>query len=147
MLAKQLGLLLRAARKSRRLSRADLAKRGGVSVRLVAELEQGNRPNVSLESALTLLRSAGVTLVARAPGCVTVEIRDASAEAFERAERAVRRRATWTSRQVPLRASGDAPPPPRSRSARLAAVEMISRQAYAMHDEVSHREPRRRTSS
>ncbi len=130
MLGSRFGTLLRSARTHRSLSRAELAARGGVSVRLVAELEQGKRPNVSLESALKLLSAAGVSIVARAPHGGVVEIRDPSAAALERAERSAQRRKTWTGRQVHLKSSGNEPRPERSRSKRLASVGRISRQAY-----------------
>jgi transcriptional regulator with XRE-family HTH domain len=134
MLATGFGELLRNARKHRALTRAALAERGGVSVRLVAELEQGKRPNVSFESALKLLSAAGVSVVARAPNGGVVEIRDrsAAAAAEERAERAMHRRNTWTGRTVRLHASSDEPRPPRSKPKRLAAVAEVSRQAYAL---------------
>jgi transcriptional regulator with XRE-family HTH domain len=132
MLADHFGKLLRSARVYRGLSRVELARRGKVSLRLAAELEQGNRPNVSLESALTLLRAAGVSVVARAPQGETIEIRDSAAGELERAERAEQRRRTWTGRQVHLHASGDEPRPERSREKRMAAVARISRQAYAV---------------
>jgi transcriptional regulator with XRE-family HTH domain len=132
MLASRFGTLLRSARTRRSLSRAQLAERGGVSVRLVAELEQGKRPNVSLESALKLLRAAGVTVVARAPHGAVVEIRDPAAAALERGERSAQRRKTWTGRQVHLHASGDEPLPERSTSKRLASVGRVSRQAYSI---------------
>jgi transcriptional regulator with XRE-family HTH domain len=132
MLATRFGSLLRSARTHRNLSRAQLADRGGVSVRLVAELEQGKRPNVSLESALKLLRAVGVTVVASAPHGEVVEIRDPAAAAMERSARSAQRRKTWTGRQVHLHASGDEPPPERSTSRRLASVGRLSRQAYSI---------------
>jgi transcriptional regulator with XRE-family HTH domain len=132
MLANRFGTLLRSARTHRGISRAELAERGGVSIRLVAELEQGKRPNVSLESALKLLRAAGVSVVARSPHGGVVEIRDPAAAALERGERSAQRRETWTGRQVHLHSSGDEPRPERSKSKRLASVERVSRQAYSI---------------
>jgi transcriptional regulator with XRE-family HTH domain len=132
MLASRFGTLLRSARMHRSLSRAELAERGGVSVRLVAELEQGKRPNVSLESALKLLSLAGVSVVARAPHGGVVEIRDPSAAALERGERSAQRRKTWIGRQVPLHSSGGEPRPERSKSKRLASVGRVSRLAYSI---------------
>jgi transcriptional regulator with XRE-family HTH domain len=132
MLASRFGALLRSARTHRSLSRAELAERGGVSVRLVAELEQGKRPNVSLESALKLLRATGVSVVARAPDGGVVAIRDPSAAAMERGERSEERRKTWTGRQLPLHSSSDGPRPERSKSKRLASVGQVSRQAYSI---------------
>jgi transcriptional regulator with XRE-family HTH domain len=134
MLATRFGELLRGARKHRALTRAALAERGGVSVRLVAEFEQGKRPNVSFESALKLLSAAGVSVVARAPHGEVLEIRDRSAVAAAeaRADRAAQRRNTWTGRTVRLHTSGDEPRPARSKSKRFAAVAEVSRQAYAV---------------
>jgi transcriptional regulator with XRE-family HTH domain len=53
---------LREARRSRRMSIAELAASAGVSPRLISEFEQGKRPNVSLETALRLLTLVGVSL-------------------------------------------------------------------------------------
>jgi transcriptional regulator with XRE-family HTH domain len=64
MLSNRIGKLLRNARQQLNLSRAELARRAGVSARLVAELERGQRPNVSLESALKLLGIVGVSVIA-----------------------------------------------------------------------------------
>ena len=130
MLSERIGALLRDARKELKLSRAELAGRGGVSTRLVAELERGQRPNVSLESALKLLNVVGVSVVARAPSGATAEIRNPSAYRFERAARAERRRQTWTGRYIHLHDEGDDPWPGRSKAKRLAAVSQVSRQAY-----------------
>lgn len=96
MFSEPIGALLRTARKELNLSRDELARRGGVSTRLVAELERGQRPNVSLESALKLLNVVGVLVIARAPSGATAEIRSASAAEMERSARAARRRQTWT---------------------------------------------------
>ena len=54
MLSEPIGTLLKTARRQLKMSRDTLALRGGVSTRLVAELERGERPNVSLEATLTL---------------------------------------------------------------------------------------------
>ena len=130
MLSDRLGVLLKNARKQLNLSRVELARRGDVSTRLVAELERGQRPNVSLESALKLLNVVGVSVIARAPNGDTAEIRAASAAALERALRAARRRQTWTGRQIHLHDEGDDPQPGRSKAKRVAAVSQISRQAH-----------------
>jgi transcriptional regulator with XRE-family HTH domain len=130
MLSDRIGALLKNARRQLKLSRAQLAHRGGVSVRLVAELERGQRPNVSLESALKLLSIAGVTVVARAPDGAAAEIRSASAAALERAARAARRRRTWTGRHIYLHDEGGDPRPERAKSKRLASVAEVSKQAY-----------------
>lgn len=133
MLSARIGVLLKDARRYLSLSRADLAQRGGVSVRLVAELERGQRPNVSLESALKLLNIVGVSIIAQAPHGAAAEIRGESAAALERAARAARaaqRRQTWTGRRVHLHDEGNDPRPERSTAKRLASVAQVSKQAY-----------------
>jgi transcriptional regulator with XRE-family HTH domain len=130
MLSDRIGVLLRDARRHLGLGRAELAQRGGVSARLVAELERGQRPNVSLESALKLLKVVGVSVVARAPHGVAAQIRGESAASLERAARAAHRRQTWTGRQVYLHDEGNDPRPGRSKSKRLASVAQVSKQAY-----------------
>lgn len=133
MFSERIGGLLKNARQKLNVSREELARRGGVSTRLVAELERGQRPNVSLESALRLLSAVGVSLVAKAPSGVVAEIRSASAPAvLERAARATRRRQTWTGRHVPLHGDDDEPQPVRSKAKRLAAVAQVSKQAYVI---------------
>jgi len=87
MLSDRVGGLLKNARQQLSLSRAEIAQRAGVSVRLVAELERGQRPNVSLESALKLLNIVGVSVVATAPDGAAAEIRSSSAAALGRAAR------------------------------------------------------------
>lgn len=130
MFSARFGILLRDARKQLNMSREQLAQRGRVSSRLVAELERGQRPNVSLESALRLLDSVGVSILAKAPDGATAEIRSASSSALELAARAERRRQTWTGRHIHLHDEGKSPPPPRSKANRIAAVSDLSRQAY-----------------
>ena len=130
MLSERFGVLLKNARQQLEMSRDDLARRGGVSARLVAEMERGQRPNVSLESALKLLTVVGVTVTAKAPNGATAEIRNASAAAVERAARAARRRQTWTGRHVYLHDEGEDPRPGRSRAQRVAAVSRVSRQTF-----------------
>lgn len=130
MLSERIGVLLMNARRQLNLSRRELARRGGVSTRLVAELERGQRPNVSLESALKLLNVVGVSVVVRAPNGAKAEIRDAAAAARERAARAARRRQTWTGRHIHLHDEGDDPRPGPSKTKRLAAVSQVSKQAY-----------------
>ena len=120
------------ARKQLGLSREEFAHRGGVSTRLVAELERGQRPNVSLESALKLLNAAGVSVVAKAPSGVTAEIRNASVTALERAARAARRRQTWTGRKIHLHDDGDDPRPGTSKARRVASVAQVSTQAFLL---------------
>jgi transcriptional regulator with XRE-family HTH domain len=129
MFSKRIGVLLKNARRQLKLSRDELASRGGVSTRLVAELERGQRPNVSLESALRLLNVVGVSIIARSPGDVTTEIRNSPARS-DRAARAARRRQSWTGGHIHLHDEGDGPPPGRSKAKRVSAVSGVSRQAY-----------------
>ena len=132
MLSDRIGALLKDARRHAALSRAELAKRAGVSIRLVGELERGQRPNVSLESALQLLKVVGVSIVAKASHDATADVRGESAVALERAERAARRRRTWTGRHVPLRDAGRDPRAGRTAAERLASVAQVSIQAHAI---------------
>jgi len=132
MLSDSLGLLLKNARTQLSWSRRELASRAGVSPRLVAELERGQRPNVSLESALTLLNIAGVSIVARTPNGAGAEIRGANAGDLERAARAAHRRRTWKSHRVSLHDLSDGPSVSRSKTGRLASVARVSSQAYAI---------------
>jgi transcriptional regulator with XRE-family HTH domain len=130
MFSERIGSLLKSARQQLNVSREELARRGGVSPRLVAELERGQRPNVSLESALKLLNAVGVSVVATAPNGAATEIRSVSGQVLERAARAARRRQTWTGRHVHLHDEDDGPRSARSRSKRLSAVAQVSKQAY-----------------
>lgn len=143
MLSEPIGDLLKAARKQLNVSREELARRGGVSMRLVAELERGQRPNVSLESALKLLNAVGVSVIAKAPNGAAVEIRSASGPALERAARAARRRQTWTGRQIHLHDEDDGPVSGRSRSGRLSSVVQVSNQAYLIASAGRHRSRRK----
>lgn len=132
MLSHSLGPLLKSSREQLGLSRAALAAKAGVSMRLVAEFERGQRGNVSLESALRLFKVVGITVVARAPHGPAAEIRGTAAARLERAARAAHRRETWTGRHVHLRDSGDAPRAPRSLPRRIASVAAISDAAYVI---------------
>jgi len=113
--------LLRAARLASGVTQRDLAERAGVSQRWWAEVERGERPNVSLATALRMLRAVGIG----------VELTDSRRRAGF-AERAAARRATWTGRQTTLADSAEPPPAPRGRGARLAAVTAVSQQAFAI---------------
>lgn len=132
MLSASLGPLLKSARRQLGLSRKELASRAGVSPRLVAELERGQRPNVSLESALKLLNLAGISIVARTPDGDGAEIRPARATDLERAARAAHRRETWKGRRVSLHDASEAPAASGSKSRRLGSVARVSRQAYVL---------------
>lgn len=132
MLSEKLGQLLLHARKLQKLSREDLARCAGVSTRLVAELERGERPNVSLESALKLLGYVGVSVVVQAPDGSVAQVRDADSAHIERAARAVVRRRMWTGARVQSRQAGQAPGGGVSARDRLAAVSQISNQAFGL---------------
>ena len=132
MVSPAFGDLLKRARRHMCISREELARRGKVSTRLVAEVERGQRPNVSLESAMKLLNLVGVTIAARAPDGATAEIGDADSAAVQRGARASLRRRTWTGRHVPLRNESTAPDSGRTHVERLSAASRISRQAFAM---------------
>lgn len=62
MLSDQLGARLKCSRKALRLTQRELARRAEVSERLWAEVERGERPNVSLETALRMLNLVGVSI-------------------------------------------------------------------------------------
>ncbi len=130
MFSERIGRLLKTARQQLEVSREELARRGGVSPRLVAELERGQRPNVSLESALKLLNAVGVSVVATAPNGAAAEIRSASRQTLERAARAAQRRQTWTGRHVHLHDEHREPRSAGSASKRLSAAAQVSKQAY-----------------
>ncbi len=132
MLSHDLGPLLKDARQQLGLTREALAGRAGVSMRLVAEFERGQRSNVSLESALRLFTCVGITVVAKAPHGAAAEIRGTAAARLERAARAARRRETWTGRHVHLRHAGDPPTAPRSRPRRIASVAAVSTAAHVI---------------
>ena len=132
MLSAKLTELLLLSRKQLGLSREELARRAQVSTRLVAELERGERPNVSLESTLKLLNLVGVSIVAKAPDGTIAQIRNGKSISLERETRAALRRRTWTGAHVQLHNAGEPPSGGRSRGARLSAVSQLSKQAFAL---------------
>ena len=105
------------------MSRDAFAERAGVNARLVAEFERGQRADVSLESALTMLCSVGVFVRFTAPNGRGVDIPDASASPMARAARAAHRRRTWTGRLIHLHEDGDDPRPVRPPAKRRIANE------------------------
>lgn len=115
---------LRDARRRRGLSIAALATEAAVSPRLISEFEQGKRNNVSLETALRLLSLVGVTIRLQ-------DAADPSTAAQARAERAARRRSSWTGSLTTLQAQVDASAPS-SPAARLGAVAHASALATAL---------------
>jgi transcriptional regulator with XRE-family HTH domain len=132
MLSERLGQVLHRARKLQKLTRDDLARAAGVSTRLVAELERGERPNVSLESALQLLSYVGVAVVATAPDGLVERIADRQTSSKEFEARAAVRRRTWTGGRVNLHDPHPEPHSGRSSSKRVTAVSAISGQAFAL---------------
>lgn len=132
MLSGKLGQVLLHARKLQRLSREDLARRAGVSTRLVAELERGDRPNVSLESALRLLSQVGVSVAAQAPDGAVAHVGDSQSANIERAARAFVRRRMWTGALAHVHRAGQAPAGGGSPRDRLAALTQISNQAFGL---------------
>lgn len=125
MRAQQIAKSLRAARLKLGATQKDMAERVGVSARLWAEVERGERPNVSLETALRMLDSVGVQLrIGTAP---LPEL----TEEEQRRARAAHRRATWTGRQVALTDEHE-PPTDRDPVRRFKAVGIVSAAAYAV---------------
>lgn len=113
---------LRAARKRRGLSIAQLAAMAAVSPRLISELERGMRANVSFETAARLADLVGVALI--------FETQPADADEAAR-RRAERRRQQWTGEQSTLSQHGP-PPPPVDAAERLTAVARASRLATGL---------------
>ena len=132
MQASALGALLKQARKRTGKTRQALAAEAGVSVRLVAEFERGQRPNVSLDTALRLFDLVGMG--------VSVQLRDASVQQTGSsylndpsfAARAARRRATWTGRHVLMHDDDSRVHVPQSAEEALAAVWRVSQLAHAV---------------
>lgn len=130
MFSEAVGILLQNARRKQNLSRDELARQSGVSTRLVAEMERGQRPNVSLESALRLLNAVGVSLVPAPSAEERAGSRRTSDTESERALRAAWRRQTWSGGHIHLHDDGEAPRPARSKAKRISAVSHVSKQAY-----------------
>ncbi len=129
MLSEPVAAMLREARASLGLTQQELAQRAGVSNRLWAEMERGERPNVSFETALRMFQEAGVTLEFTGPLGSVIALQGRDVEA--RAARAALRRRTWDA--VQGRLDG---PSPESREMgpveRLAATARVSEQAHAV---------------
>lgn len=123
------GEVLQRARNRLGISQADLGRRVGVSTRLVSEMERGERPNVSLATALRVLDEAGVTLRLTEASGSSIELGDPQRRAIARA---AARRATWTGRMIRLDQDDDeAPASPDARD-RVLAVAEVSRQAFSI---------------
>lgn len=132
MLTDQVAALLRTARTALGLSQKELARRAGVSQRLWSEVERGERPNVSLATALRMLSEVGVSVRLTDPLGTDRELRDPATAASARAARAALRRATWAGRQLTLRDKGVERRSGATGADRLGAVGLVSRQAFAV---------------
>jgi len=141
MLTDQIGKLLRTSRKVLGLTQKELALRAEVSERLWAEVERGERPNVSLATALRMLGEVGVSVRLDDASGSSHALRDPKAAATARAARATIRRATWNGRQIRLAEEGTEPPNRNKGAAGLAAVTRVSEQAFAVAS--AHRKSRR----
>lgn len=143
MVDEQIGRMLRGARETLGLSQKVLALRAGVSTRLWAEVERGQRPNVSLHTAVRMLAEVGVSVSLSGAGGVATVIRDANVERASRAARAAVRRATWAGRQILLAEEGSGETDPVAPLGRLSAVSRVSEQAYAVARATKQRAPAR----
>lgn len=113
---------LRAARKGRGLSIAQLAAMAEVSPRLVSELERGMREHVSFETAMRLLHLVDVG--------VAFEPRPGRPDDAARA-RAEYRKGSWAGEKSTL-LTQIPPPPPSDPVERLSAVARASRLATGL---------------
>lgn len=126
-----LGAMLRSTRKRLGLTQTDAAKRAGVSVRLWAEVERGERENVSFDTLVRMLSEIGIEVVLEGPAGDRVGVTSGAAALRARSVRASIRRATWTGRQLTLGDDDRAPTAGRSTDP-VAAVHEVSTQAYAI---------------
>jgi transcriptional regulator with XRE-family HTH domain len=132
LLSISVGALVHATRQRLGLRRADLAARVGVSTRLLAEFERGERPNVSLETALQVLDALGITMrLGSSSGETLVLPVDVDATAAREA-RAAARRATWTARVVRIEDSDDEPTVAETPQERLGDVTALSRNVHVV---------------
>lgn len=124
--------LLKTNRKALGFTQKEVASRAGVSTRLWAEVERGERPNVSLLTALRMLGHVGISIRMTDASGITRELRDPDTAAVGRFARAVVRRTTWHGRQLRLDQDGaDEPPSPRGPDG-VDAVALVSEQAFAV---------------
>lgn len=115
---------LRKARIAKGYSIGTLAELGGVSPRLVSEMERGLRPHVSLDTALRLLQLVDAKLAIGPHALIDDEER-------ARRARAEHRRRTWRVVKTTLDQQGD-PELPETPADRLLAVAEVSRLAYGI---------------
>ena len=131
MLSGQIADRLMHARKARGLTQAELARRAEVSTRLVAEVERGERNNVSLATVLRLLAEVGLSVrLSGTPGRRLPS--GESTRESARATRAAMRRGTWRGKQIRLAQEGVDDPVAAPGRDNLAAVTLVSAQAFAV---------------
>jgi transcriptional regulator with XRE-family HTH domain len=130
--SQQLATLLKSSRKALGLTQAAAAERSGVSVRLWAEVERAERPNVSLETALRMLAEVGVTMRLSTADGIVASIRTSESDAATRAARAELRRQTWTGRKIRLMDDDDVTPMHNDPAEQISAVTRVSEQAFAI---------------
>ena len=121
-----LGIVLRTRRHAGRLTITALAAAAGVGPRVISEFERGRRSHVSLEVAVRLLQCVGVSLNPASASMAADEDEDVG-----RAERAARRRATWSGDWTTL-SPDHTPPPPTAAAARLTAAATTSHLAHQL---------------
>jgi transcriptional regulator with XRE-family HTH domain len=126
-----LGTLLKATRKQLGLSQAAAAKRADVSVRLWAEVERGERENVSFQTTLRMLGEMGIEVLLEGPAGDRIGVTTGDAADRAREVRAAIRRATWTGRKLRLGDDDDSPTAGPGTHP-VEAVHEISMQAYAV---------------
>ena len=124
MLSNQIADRLRHARKALGLTQRELARRAEVSTRLVAEVERGERKNVSLATVLRLLAEAGISVRLSGPVGRELPLRESA--------RHNSGRATWGGQQIRLAQEGVDDPGATPGRDRLAAVTLVSAQAFAV---------------
>lgn len=127
-----IGALVHATRKRLGVGRSELAARVGVSTRLLAEFERGERPNVSLETALQVLEALGITMRLGSSSGETVVLPVDPDSSASREARAAERRATWTARVVRLEESDDEPTVAETPQQRLSDVSALSRNVHVV---------------
>ena len=132
MLSNQIADRLRRARKALGLTQIELARRAEVSTRLVAEVERGERKNVSLATMLRILAEVGVSVRLSGPVGGELPLRESARRTSGRATRAAVRRATWGGQQIRLAQEGVEDPGAAPGRDRLAAVTLVSAQAFAV---------------
>ena len=129
---RQIAEALRLARLRRGTTQRDMAARVGVSTRLWAEFERGERPNVSLQTVLRMADALGLH-VTLGDGRPIAEVALSTAR-----ERAERRRAEWTGGHAPLGSDRGPSVQQLTSEERFVAVAEVSRLAYALADGAAH---------